>query len=220
VYFRLLRDTTAERGYEQRSLVLLVRKPYVSLYKVRRRLVVVRVGEHVVDAICVNDRAQAMLPLVAGAYFDRQSCATSVVALETAWQHMLRWPAPQLGFSYELPLFGCELSVHLPHGSGLVSHILDAPPRRVAASPFDDCTTRVSNLHSVNVFTAFSRFVASAITLDVRLRSPPARAISIALQNTCGCCGNWWYDWFVKRFVCAHSDIIIVVVVVIVVGCR
>eukprot|EP00019_Armaparvus_languidus_P003970 CAMPEP_0168598782 /NCGR_PEP_ID=MMETSP0420-20121227/11634_1 /TAXON_ID=498008 /ORGANISM="Pessonella sp." /LENGTH=550 /DNA_ID=CAMNT_0008636229 /DNA_START=398 /DNA_END=2050 /DNA_ORIENTATION=+ len=67
---------------------------------------------------------------------------------------MLVWPEPKLGFTYELPFLGSELTFHLPYANGIVSHVIDAPVPLKA--PFEACTALVSNLDSVNVFTAFS----------------------------------------------------------------
>lgn len=84
VYFRQVRDKTLKRGYFQKSVVLLSRLPYFNFFK-------------------------EMAEIIAPEYFDHgETC------LETACHDVDRWPRPNPGQTYNLPLVGTVLRIRIP----------------------------------------------------------------------------------------------------------
>ncbi|XP_020946976.1 protein DENND6B isoform X8 [Sus scrofa] len=84
VYFRQVKDSSARRGYFQKSLVLVSRLPFVRLF-------------------------QALLSLVAPEYFDKLT-----PCLEAVCNEIDQWPAPVPGQTLNLPVMGVVLQVHIP----------------------------------------------------------------------------------------------------------
>jgi hypothetical protein len=136
-FFRLVRDATADRGCVQRSLILLTHQPFTALYK-------------------------RLIRLVARAYFGASDCNGNRSALESAWQHMCTWPAPQLGSTFDLPFVGgVVLTYHVPFAHN-ISHIIDAPPPTFTPlQPFGHTNQLVSNLDGIDVYATFANVIPS-----------------------------------------------------------
>ena len=83
--FRQQRDASIHRGYLQKSVVVLSRHPFVGMYK-------------------------RLVRTLAAAYFD----APSLELLESAWGNIAAWPTLAAGQSYDLPIAGEVLRVHVP----------------------------------------------------------------------------------------------------------
>ncbi|XP_047641850.1 protein DENND6B isoform X13 [Phacochoerus africanus] len=81
---RQVKDSSARRGYFQKSLVLVSRLPFVRLF-------------------------QALLSLVAPEYFDKLT-----PCLEAVCNEIDQWPAPVPGQTLNLPVMGVVLQVHIP----------------------------------------------------------------------------------------------------------
>jgi len=138
VYFRQIKDKTAKRGYFQKSLVLISKLPFVSLFK-------------------------TVTSLVANDFFDH---GTHII--EEACREVDLWPKPTPGSSLSLPIMGTLIQVRVPHrtetltGSrGSLSPTtssldtvlgLDPNPRRHASmtpsSPSKSSITRLASLSS------------------------------------------------------------------------
>ncbi|XP_075409557.1 protein DENND6B isoform X2 [Tenrec ecaudatus] len=84
VYFRQVKDSSVQRGYFQKSLVLVSRLPFVRLF-------------------------QALLRLVAPEFFDKLT-----PCLEAVCNEIDQWPAPWPGRTLNLPVMGVVLQVHIP----------------------------------------------------------------------------------------------------------
>lgn len=84
VYFRQVKDKTLKRGYFQKSVVLLSKFPYVSLFNY-------------------------ILGLIAVEYFN-----TGAEVLETACHDIDKWPLPVPGEVMSLPILGHLIEVCLP----------------------------------------------------------------------------------------------------------
>lgn len=135
VFFRLTRDASLRRGAWSASVVLLVRYPFVALYK-------------------------RVMALVGTAFFNNSGGAAragNVELLDAAFRDMSSWPAPRLAHEYELPLLGHALMFRAPPVRG-VAHILDAEHTALAAFA---CASPISNLDSINVYESFSTMVSS-----------------------------------------------------------
>ncbi|XP_012859477.1 protein DENND6B [Echinops telfairi] len=84
VYFRQVKDSSIQRGYFQKSLVLVSRLPFVRLF-------------------------QALLRLVAPEFFDKLA-----PCLEAVCNEIDQWPAPWPGRTLNLPIMGVILQVRIP----------------------------------------------------------------------------------------------------------
>ncbi|XP_041458925.1 protein DENND6A-like [Lytechinus variegatus] len=84
VYFRQVKDKTSRRGYFQKSLVLLSRLPFTSLFT-------------------------QLASLVAPEYFDNGE-----PSIEAACHDIDQWPSPCPGKTLHLPIMGCVLQVRIP----------------------------------------------------------------------------------------------------------
>uniref|UniRef100_A0A8C7AHB9 DENN domain containing 6B n=1 Tax=Neovison vison TaxID=452646 RepID=A0A8C7AHB9_NEOVI len=84
VYFRQVKDSSVQRGYFQKSLVLVSRLPFVRLF-------------------------QALLSLIAPEYFSKPA-----PCLEAVCSEIDEWPAPVPGQTLNLPVMGVVLQVHIP----------------------------------------------------------------------------------------------------------
>ncbi|XP_004610831.1 protein DENND6B isoform X5 [Sorex araneus] len=84
VYSRQVRDSSVQRGYFQKSLVLLSRLPLVRLF-------------------------QTLLGLMAPEYFDKLA-----PCLEAVCNEIDQWPAPIPGQTLNLPVLGVVLQVRIP----------------------------------------------------------------------------------------------------------
>ena len=85
VYFRQIKDKSAKRGYFQKSLVLISKLPFVSLFK-------------------------TVVSLVANDFFDHGV----EVMVETS-REIDNWPKPTPGSSLSLPIMGTIIQVRVPH---------------------------------------------------------------------------------------------------------
>uniref|UniRef100_A0A4X2JZ32 DENN domain containing 6B n=1 Tax=Vombatus ursinus TaxID=29139 RepID=A0A4X2JZ32_VOMUR len=81
VYFRQVKDSAVKRGYFQKSLVLVSRLPYVSLF-------------------------QSLLNLIAPEYFEKL-----VPCLEAVCNEIDQWPTPVPGQTLNLPVMGVVMQV-------------------------------------------------------------------------------------------------------------
>ncbi|EGG15703.1 hypothetical protein DFA_10545 [Cavenderia fasciculata] len=88
VFFRQEKNDRIERGYLQRSVVLLSDEPFVGLYK-------------------------KVIEVVGPLYFQ-----FGETLLEVAFQNMSNWPELKLGQSYELPILGSIFTFHVPYTIG------------------------------------------------------------------------------------------------------
>ena len=105
VYFRQIRDKSAKRGYFQKSLVLMTRLPFVTLFKT-------------VVAILANELFES-----------------GEEALARAARDIDRWPSLRSGASERLPLLGSVLQVRIPHKSeSLVGPATTSPTSEQAAN--------------------------------------------------------------------------------------
>jgi len=84
VFFRQRRGEEYKRGYFQKSLVLLTKKPYINLY--------------------LN-----ILRIVAPQFYE-----SGQVAVEVAMHNFTSWGTPEPGKSYQVPLLGQVLAFHIP----------------------------------------------------------------------------------------------------------
>uniref|UniRef100_A0A4X2JYZ6 DENN domain containing 6B n=1 Tax=Vombatus ursinus TaxID=29139 RepID=A0A4X2JYZ6_VOMUR len=84
VYFRQVKDSAVKRGYFQKSLVLVSRLPYVSLF-------------------------QSLLNLIAPEYFEKL-----VPCLEAVCNEIDQWPTPVPGQTLNLPVMGVVMQVRIP----------------------------------------------------------------------------------------------------------
>ena len=85
VYFRQIKDKSAKRGYFQKSLVLISKLPFVSLFK-------------------------TVVSLVANDFFDHGS-----EVIEEACKEIDTWAKPTPGSSLSLPIMGTIIQVRVPH---------------------------------------------------------------------------------------------------------
>jgi hypothetical protein len=135
VFFRSSRDASLRRGSWSVSIVLLVRYPFVALYK--------RVMERIGTAYFASAGA--------GGGGECSAPHGSAELLESAFHDMNSWPLPRFAQEYELPLLGHALMFRAPPVRG-VAHILDR--EHVALAAFS-CASPISNLDSVNVYEVF-----------------------------------------------------------------
>ncbi|XP_053113227.1 protein DENND6B isoform X2 [Hemicordylus capensis] len=84
VYFRQVKDSSVKRGYFQKSLVLISRLPYVTLF-------------------------QSLLQLIAPEYFDKLD-----PCLEAVCSEIDQWPPPVPGQTLNLPVMGIVIQVRIP----------------------------------------------------------------------------------------------------------
>ncbi|KAM3832687.1 protein DENND6B isoform 2-T2 [Vipera latastei] len=84
VFFRQVRDRSAQRGYFQKSLVLVTRLPYVNLF-------------------------HALLRLIAPEYFEKLD-----PCLEAVCSEIDQWPPPVPGQMLNLPVMGVVIQVRIP----------------------------------------------------------------------------------------------------------
>lgn len=87
VYFRQVKDVSVKRGYFQKSLVLLSRLPYTSLF-------------------------HQLLQIIAPEYFEKLD-----PCLETVCNEIDQWPRPVPGMTLNLPLMGVILQIRIPSKS-------------------------------------------------------------------------------------------------------
>lgn len=87
VYFRQVKDVSVKRGYFQKSLVLLSRLPYTTLF-------------------------HSLLHIIAPEYFEKlEPC------LETVCNEIDQWPKPVPGMTLNLPVMGVVLQIRIPSKS-------------------------------------------------------------------------------------------------------
>ncbi|XP_015673393.2 protein DENND6B, partial [Protobothrops mucrosquamatus] len=84
VFFRQVRDRSVQRGYFQKSLVLVTRLPYVNLF-------------------------HSLLHLVAPEYFEKLD-----PCLEAVCSEIDQWPPPVPGQTLNLPVMGVVIQVRIP----------------------------------------------------------------------------------------------------------
>ncbi|KAM8917244.1 protein DENND6A [Spinachia spinachia] len=84
VYFRQVRDKSLKRGYFQKSLVLISKRPYVTFF-------------------------HSLLKIMAPEYFEKQE-----PCLEAACNDIDRWPAPHPGRVLTLPIMGVVIKIRIP----------------------------------------------------------------------------------------------------------
>ncbi|XP_070803831.1 protein DENND6B [Pituophis catenifer annectens] len=84
VFFRQVRDRSVQRGYFQKSLVLVTRLPYVTLF-------------------------HSLLHLIAPEYFEKLD-----PCLEAVCSEIDQWPAPVPGQTLNLPVMGVVIQVRIP----------------------------------------------------------------------------------------------------------
>ncbi|TRY82369.1 hypothetical protein DNTS_015109 [Danionella cerebrum] len=84
VYFRQVKDASVQRGYFQKSLVLVSRLPFVNLF-------------------------HALLQVIAPEYFEKHE-----PFLETVCHEIDQWPAPVPGQTLNLPVMGVVMQVRIP----------------------------------------------------------------------------------------------------------
>uniref|UniRef100_G3NI53 DENN/MADD domain containing 6Aa n=1 Tax=Gasterosteus aculeatus aculeatus TaxID=481459 RepID=G3NI53_GASAC len=84
VYFRQVRDKSLKRGYFQKSLVLISKRPYVTFF-------------------------HSLLKIMAPEYFEKQE-----PCLEAACNDIDRWPAPHPGRILTLPIMGVVIKIRIP----------------------------------------------------------------------------------------------------------
>uniref|UniRef100_A0A8C5RVU3 DENN domain containing 6B n=1 Tax=Laticauda laticaudata TaxID=8630 RepID=A0A8C5RVU3_LATLA len=84
VFFRQVRDRSVQRGYFQKSLVLVTRLPYVTLF-------------------------HSLLRLVAPEYFEKLD-----PGLEAVCRQIDQWPPPVPGQTLNLPVMGVVIQVRIP----------------------------------------------------------------------------------------------------------
>lgn len=102
VFFRQQRDTSLDRGYLQKSVVIVTRHAFVGLFK-------------------------KLAALVGPLYFEH-----GIEALQSTFKNIAAWPEPRAGQSYELPVLGSVLRFHVPHSAfpHLVDRPLDIPSQK------------------------------------------------------------------------------------------
>ncbi|XP_072027422.1 protein DENND6A-like isoform X2 [Amphiura filiformis] len=84
VYFRQVKDKSSRRGYFQKSVVLLSRLPYITLFS-------------------------NLVSIIAPEYFDNGE-----PTIEAACHDIDQWPAPVPGETLHLPIMGCVLQLRMP----------------------------------------------------------------------------------------------------------
>lgn len=85
VYFRCERDSTIQRGFLQKSVVVISRFPFIKLF---------------MDTISH----------VGTCYFERQNS----FSFDKILNDINKWPSPQLDFQYNVELFGKKISYKSP----------------------------------------------------------------------------------------------------------
>ncbi|XP_048580256.1 protein DENND6A [Nematostella vectensis] len=84
VLFRQVKDPSLQRGYFQKSLVLVSRLPYINLFS-------------------------EVVKIMAPGFFENGE-----PSLEAACHNIDQWPSPQAGYTLQLPLMGTVLQVRVP----------------------------------------------------------------------------------------------------------
>lgn len=91
VYFRIEKLPSARRGFSQRSLVLLSKLPFTSLFK-------------------------TVASLVANEFFDHGEDI-----IESSCRDIDKWPQPTPGSTLSLPIMGSVIEVRVPHKSEIMT---------------------------------------------------------------------------------------------------
>lgn len=93
MYFRQIRDRSAKRGYFQKSLVLITKLPFITLFKT-------------VVSILAND------------FFDQGDDV-----IERAVRDIDHWPSLRSGSSERLPLLSTVIQIRIPHKAESLNNI-------------------------------------------------------------------------------------------------
>ncbi|KAI1294712.1 Protein DENND6B [Halotydeus destructor] len=151
VYFRQIKDRTARRGYFQKSLVLLSRLPFVTLFTSAVSVLALRFFEEGESSL-------------------KEACAD-----------IDQWPPPVPGSNVQLPLSGISIQVHIPHRyeklstSPTTTPLNEKPPssRRPSSELFIDSLPQQQQLPSIilpsvseqNLFNSFLPIMTHIQTL-------------------------------------------------------
>lgn len=130
VFFRQEKDQSIHRGYLQKSVVLISVHPFLALFK-------------------------KVVSLAGPLFFEFGN-----PLLEAAFQNILAWPVPIPGKTFELPILGNVLTVHLPFSH--TPHVIDPSASTVGIVGTNESTVSispkqqlVSNLQCVSVYRSF-----------------------------------------------------------------
>lgn len=134
VYFRQVKDKTLPRGYLQKSVVIISRLPFVSLFA-------------------------EVSSLIAPEFFDNGE-----PSIEAACHDIDQWPCPAPGEIVNLPLLGTVLQAQIPSQSSKagVQTLPGSPSKQLPSlSPLPASTpTILPSVHEVNMFRCFSPVIS------------------------------------------------------------
>lgn len=186
MYFRQIRDRTAKRGYFQKSLVLLTKLPFITLFKT-------------VVSILAND------------FFDEGDDV-----IDRACRDMDHWPSLRSGSSEKLPLLSTVIQVRIPHkaeslnslnGTSSLSPtgekaqflLLDSSPGMIRNGSFGSLhspsfnrgftpspTILIPSLNELNLFKCFFPVLGQVQTLWVSSLSPVLPIDFHLTSHSCG----------------------------------
>ncbi|XP_023722839.1 protein DENND6A isoform X3 [Cryptotermes secundus] len=130
VYFRQVKDKSLPRGYFQKSIVIVTRLPFVSLF----------------TEVCA---------LISPEFFDNGE-----PSIEAACHDIDQWPSPTPGETVNLPLLGTVLQAHIPSHSNKVGPVTaPGSPSEMNLSPVPPPTV-LSSVHEVHMFHCFSPVIS------------------------------------------------------------
>ncbi|KAK7874564.1 hypothetical protein R5R35_013134 [Gryllus longicercus] len=134
VYFRQVKDKSLPRGYFQKSVVIISRLPFVSLFT-------------------------EVSSLIAPEFFDNGE-----PSIEAACHDIDQWPCPVPGETVNLPLLGNVLQAQIPsHSSKVGVQAAASPSKQVPSSPLPppvSAPTILPSVHEVHMFRCFAPVIS------------------------------------------------------------
>ncbi|XP_049805952.1 protein DENND6B [Schistocerca nitens] len=155
VYFRQVKDKTLPRGYFQKSVVIVSRLSFLSLF----------------TEVC---------SLIAPEYFENGE-----PSIEAACHDIDQWPSPVPGENVNLPLFGTVLQAYIPVQSKKPCSVVPSgsPPRM--NSLVQPPPTVLRSIHEVNLFRCFSPVVSHVLLLWELVLTGEPIVVMASSPSTC-----------------------------------
>lgn len=130
VYFRQVKDKTLPRGYFQKSVVVISRLPFLSLF----------------TEVC---------SLIAPEYFENGE-----PSIEAACHDIDQWPSPVPGETVNLPLLGTVLQASIPIQSNKPCSTTTLSSPSKSTTVVQSLPTVLRSIHEVNLFRCFSTVIS------------------------------------------------------------